>query len=121
MDIKIGMRIKELRKRTNTTQEQLAEALGVTNQAVSKWESENGYPDITYILPIANYFNVTADYLLGNALPNLNKADDKKMHVCSFCNKNNMQVNSLIAGPNVNICSECVYICVDVLSDTPNG
>ena len=59
MNLKLGVKIKELRKRDNITQEQLAEALGVTNQAVSKWESENGYPDIEYISPIAQFFNIS--------------------------------------------------------------
>jgi chemotaxis protein CheY-P-specific phosphatase CheC len=63
MNVKIGAKIKELRKRDNITQEQLAEFLGVTNQAISKWESENGYPDIGYISSIADFFNVTIDYL----------------------------------------------------------
>ena len=56
-----------MRKRDGVTQEQLAEALGVTNQAVSKWESENGYPDMEYIIPIADFFNVTIDYLFNHA------------------------------------------------------
>ena len=68
MNIKIGARLKELRKHKNVTQEQLADALGVTNQAVSRWESESGYPDIEYIIPIANFFKVTANYLLDNSL-----------------------------------------------------
>ena len=67
MKIKIGEKIKELRKRDDITQEQLAEVLGVTNQAVSKWESDNGYPDIEYIVPIADYFKVTTDYLFGHS------------------------------------------------------
>jgi len=67
MNIKIGAKIKELRTRENITQQQLAEILGVTNQAVSKWEGENGYPDIEYIVLLADYFNVTTDYLLGYA------------------------------------------------------
>jgi CheY-like chemotaxis protein len=67
MNIKIGAKIKELRKRDNVTQEQLAECLGVTSQAISKWESENGYPDIEYISPIADFFNVTTDYLLNHS------------------------------------------------------
>ena len=67
MNIKIGEKIKELRKRDGITQEQLAEILCVTNQAVSKWESENDYPDIEYIVPIADYFKVTTDYLFGHS------------------------------------------------------
>jgi transcriptional regulator with XRE-family HTH domain len=63
MNIKIGLKIKELRSSRGLTQEQLAETLGVTNQAISKWETENGYPDIEYILQIANFFNVTTDFL----------------------------------------------------------
>ena len=63
MNVKIGTKIKELRKRDGVTQERLAEIIGVTSQAVSKWESEVGYPDIEYIIPIADFFDVTLDYL----------------------------------------------------------
>ena len=66
MNIKIGAKIKTLRKRDDITQEQLADVLGVTNQAISRWESENGYPDIEYITPIANFFNVTIDFLFDH-------------------------------------------------------
>jgi len=63
MNVKIGTKIKELRKRDDVTQERLADALGVTSQAISKWESESGYPDIEYIAPIANFFGVSIDCL----------------------------------------------------------
>ena len=66
MNVIIGEKIKALRKRDDITQERLAEVLGVTNQAVSKWESGNSYPDIEYISPIANIFNVTIDYLFDH-------------------------------------------------------
>jgi DNA-binding transcriptional regulator YiaG len=46
MIIKIGEKIKELRKKADVTQERFAEYLGITAQAVSKWEVESGYPDI---------------------------------------------------------------------------
>ena len=75
MNVKIGARIKELRKRDGVTQEQLAVAIGVTNQAISKWESENGYPDIEYIESIADFFNVPIDYLFGRKRSLLLKAD----------------------------------------------
>lgn len=63
MNVKIGKQIKILRNRDGVTQERLAEALGVTSQAISKWENEIGYPDIEYIVPIANFFNITVDAL----------------------------------------------------------
>ena len=66
MNVKIGSKIRELRKRDDITQERLAEAIGVTNQAISKWESETGYPDIEYIAPIADFFNVSIDYLFNH-------------------------------------------------------
>ena len=46
MNVKIGEKIKALRKRDDITQERLAEILGVSNQAVSRWESESGYGDV---------------------------------------------------------------------------
>lgn len=66
MNVKIGKHIKELRNRDGVTQDALAEALGVTGQAISKWENESGYPDIEHITPIANFFNVTIDQLFGH-------------------------------------------------------
>jgi len=77
MNIKIGAKIKELRKRDDVTQERLAEVLGVTNQAISRWESETGYPDIEYILPIARFFNITADFLLDNDIIQKNDECEK--------------------------------------------
>ena len=47
------------------TQEELAAAIGVTSQAVSKWENGSSYPDIEYITPLASFFNVTTDYLFS--------------------------------------------------------
>ena len=58
MQVKIGEKIKELRKRDGRKQEDLAGALGVTAQAVSRWESGACYPDVTLIPAIANYFHV---------------------------------------------------------------
>lgn len=65
MEITIGSKIKQLRKACSRTQENMAQALGVTSQAISRWENGTGYPDIEYIPSIANYFGVTIDVLFG--------------------------------------------------------
>lgn len=65
MNIEIGKRIRELRLEKLVTQEQLAVFLGVTPQAVSRWESQYSYPDIEFLPAIADYFSVTTDELLG--------------------------------------------------------
>lgn len=64
MEIKIGSKIKELRKKQRITQEQLAEKIGVSFQAVSKWENDIALPDITLIPVLANYFGVSTDEVL---------------------------------------------------------
>ena len=65
MQVKIGNKIRELRHRYGCKQEDLANALGVTCQAVSRWEASGGYPDMEMIPAIANYFNVSIDELFG--------------------------------------------------------
>ena len=62
--IKIGEKIRLLRKKNDVTQDKLAYHLGVTPQAVSRWESGVCYPDMNYLPAIADYFSVTMDELL---------------------------------------------------------
>lgn len=57
-------RIQDLRKKKGISQEELAEIMGVSRQAVSKWESEQSFPDLEKIVVMSNYFEVTTDYLL---------------------------------------------------------
>ena len=59
----MGAKLAYLRKQKGVTQEEMAIAVGVSTQAVSKWEREKNYPDITLLSIIANYFGVTIDYL----------------------------------------------------------
>lgn len=65
MEISIGRNIKRLRTAKNITQEQLSEAMKVTCAAVSKWERGETYPDITLLQPLAYFFGVTLDELMG--------------------------------------------------------
>jgi len=64
MENTLGKRIQASRKRLGLTQEQLAEKMGVSGQAVSKWESDMSCPDITLIPQLADLFGLTSDELL---------------------------------------------------------
>ena len=65
MQLKLSENIKKYRKDMNLTQEELADALGVTIGAVSKWENGNNVPDIMMLMQIADFFNVSMDEFLG--------------------------------------------------------
>ena len=65
MTIMIGENIKRLRTAKGLTQEQLSEAVGVTCAAVSKWERGDTFPDITMLFPLAHFFDVSLDELMG--------------------------------------------------------
>ena len=92
MATSIGQRISMLRKRDGYTQEQLANKVGVTAQAVSKWETGQACPDISIIPELARLFGVSTDILLGNEpMPDVNKdsnEDFEEGDVDSMANKN---------------------------------
>lgn len=91
--VNISEKISSLRKAHNLTQEALGEAVGVTPQAVSKWEKGDSLPDISVIPDICRTFSISADSLLGNegnmtsemymekALELCKDDMDKKMHL----------------------------------------
>ncbi len=66
--------IREIRKTNNMTQEQLAEVMGVSTASVSKWETGQSAPEISALIALADYFDVSVDALLGHEV----KADRKK-------------------------------------------
>ena len=59
------------------TQQEVAEKLLVTTQAVSKWETGAGNPDISLLVPIADLFGITTDALLGNAKKNKEEINEE--------------------------------------------
>lgn len=65
----IADRIRNLRKARGISQEEFADQIGVSRQAVSKWESEQSTPDIEKIVLISDFFGVTTDYLLKGIEP----------------------------------------------------
>ncbi len=91
MDIYItGATIKNLRERKAITQAQLADMLGVSSKAVSKWETAKGLPDITLIEPLAKALSVSVMELIsGDTVINKNVSSNilrSKFYVCPICN-----------------------------------
>lgn len=73
---KTGKFISQLRKEKGLTQKQLSDAIGVTDKAVSRWETAKNYPDIELLEQIAQFFDVTVSELLeGKRIPKENLAD----------------------------------------------
>lgn len=79
MEIRLGEKIKSLRKQKNMSQEVLAQVLGVTFQAVSKWETGAAMPDVSMIPAIARFFEVSTDELFDF---NLIEQEEQVMELC---------------------------------------
>ena len=67
--ISISKNIITLRKKTGETQLQLAEALGISNRTVSKWENGESEPELQYIIAIAEHYNVRLEELIYENIP----------------------------------------------------
>lgn len=84
-----GTMIKRLREGKRMTQQQLAEKIGVSDKAVSKWETGKGYPDISLVEPLAEALGVSIIELFsGEDVENTNKSFNMlrmKLHVCPIC------------------------------------
>lgn len=62
--MKFSEKLQSLRKKAGLSQEQMAEQMNVTRQAISKWETGEGMPDVDNLLPLARLLHTTVDYLL---------------------------------------------------------
>lgn len=84
-----GVIIRKLREKKKMTQEELAEKLFVSSKAVSKWETGNGFPDISLLEPLAKALDISVIELLsGDAIQNRNKSANMekiKIYVCPVC------------------------------------
>lgn len=74
-----GDRLRELRKEKKLTQEDIAKMFNISNNAVYSWEVGKTQPSIEIITKLAQYFNVTTDYLLGFNQDDLDKIDKLKI------------------------------------------
>jgi transcriptional regulator with XRE-family HTH domain len=110
--IKLGERIKEFRQRDGRTQDALAEELGVTAQAVSRWEKGICYPDMEVIPSIANYFNVSIDVLFGYDHERSKRADALARQINEMIRLNN--------GKDVSM-DECIALAREALIEFPGN
>lgn len=78
-------KIISLRKKEGWSQEELAEQLGVSRQAVSKWESARSVPDMDKLLAMSRIFGVTTDYLLKMSWRNLQHPSNRRRSRAALC------------------------------------
>lgn len=112
MQLDLGNNIRQLRRRDKRTQEALAEALGVTSQAVSRWESGGSYPDMNLIPSIANYFGVSIDELFGYTNERTKRIDELVTQIFEMKRQNNGVDNNI---------SECIAFARNTLVEFPGN
>lgn len=112
MQLELGNNIRQLRRRDQKTQEALAAALGVTSQAVSRWESGGCYPDMNLIPSIANYFGVTIDALFGYTDERTKRIDELVTQIYDMRWQNN--------GVDHNI-TECIAFARSAVAEFPGN
>ena len=112
MQLNLGIKIKELRRRDGRTQENLADALGITAQAISRWESGTTYPDMEMIPSIANYFGISIDELFGYDNERSQKIDELVKKIDYM----NLQTN----GVDINF-DECITLARNSLIEFPGN
>ena len=84
MNNKFSENLKKIRKEHNLSQEQLADELGVSRQAISKWESSTAYPEMDKIIAICDKFDVNIDDLLHKDIKEAKKEEESKKKINSF-------------------------------------
>lgn len=112
MQLDLGQKIRELRQRDGRTQETLAEAIGVTSQAVSRWEANGGYPDMEIIPSIAHYFGISIDELFGYNNECSKKIDELTKKIEYMNSQNN--------GVDINI-DKCISFARNALIEFPGN
>lgn len=121
----LGNRITELRRKIGFTQEQLADKLGLTYQAVSKWENDLSCPDILLLPDLARLLGISIDALLGQPSPttaikkDATLPDDQTLRLVLFRGQHLLQkedgstgdLTFTLHGEALNVVSQCSIIC----------
>lgn len=112
MQLDLGNNIRQFRRQQHKTQEALAAALGVSSQAVSRWESGGSYPDMNLIPSIANFFGVSIDELFGYT-------GQREQKINSLVVKINDMIR-MNRGVDYNI-SDCIALAREALLEFPGN
>ncbi|MBR5312194.1 MAG: helix-turn-helix transcriptional regulator [Clostridia bacterium] len=112
MQIKLSEQMRELRRKRGSTQDELAQALGVTPQAVSRWENGICYPDMELLPAMANYFGVSIDELFGYQTERSQRIDELAERIRSM--------NCLNNGKDVCM-TECLQLARESAAEFPGN
>lgn len=113
MNIKLADRLVELRKENKLSQEALAEKLGLSRQAVSKWERAEASPDTDNLIALAELYGITLDRLLGN---NEQKTEPQPIQEKQELTKNQLKGKKrLLVAPLLFLLAIVVYVGVGML------
>lgn len=93
----IGIKIKNARMKAKLTQEQVADALGVSRQTISNWETERTYPDIISVVKMSDLYGISLDHLLKEEQPMSNYLDYLEESTNTVKSKNKLSMVILIA------------------------
>lgn len=106
-----GERLYQLRSDKNISQEDLAELLDVSRQSVSKWENDKAYPEMTKLLFMSDYFEVSLDYLMRGWDGESEKKDD-----AVYTPQNPLEVwNSFVSNLSSKQCKQLRFLLVIIV------
>ncbi len=114
-----GEKLSKLRKEYNYTQEQLADILGVSRQAVSKWESDIAYPETDKLIELGRLFDCTMDYLLKEEVDEKNDLGTKAIVGKIMTDKSKAKLKGILkiigiilaAALAIDVISMLIYFC----------
>jgi transcriptional regulator with XRE-family HTH domain len=96
MENNIGTLIAQIRKEKNLTQKQLAEKLNVTDKAISRWETNRGYPEVSLLIPLAQVLDVSVNELLsGKRISREEMIDNSNEVIVETIKKSKSAINIL--------------------------
>ena len=121
--IKIGKFIADTRRENNLTQQQLADALSISNKTVSKWECGKGLPEVSLMLPLCEKLQISVNYLLTGARVSetdyKNKAEENMMDLMKENEENKRKMALSVICGLITIIAVCSLIVIASYIEMP--